>query len=88
VNEIIDEPEGWYLDPYGLHEQRWFSAGRPTALVRDHGVDGHDAPPDHPPPAPPQPVPEVEVRGYRDDEAEDRAHQTISAAFGNIGVQP
>jgi len=22
-----DDAEGWYMDPYGLHEQRWFSAG-------------------------------------------------------------
>jgi hypothetical protein len=27
------EAEGWYRDPYELHTDRWFSAGRPTALV-------------------------------------------------------
>ena len=27
--------EGWATDPFGRHEQRWFSAGAPTALVRD-----------------------------------------------------
>jgi len=29
--------EGWYSDPYRLHEHRWFSDGKPTALVRDGG---------------------------------------------------
>jgi hypothetical protein len=38
--------EGWYLDPFHLHEARWFSDGVPTALVRDGGVEGHDAPPE------------------------------------------
>lgn len=31
--------EGWYQDPYKIHEDRWFSDGSPTALVRDAGVD-------------------------------------------------
>jgi hypothetical protein len=37
--------EGWYADPYGAHEERWYSDGWPTSLVRDAGVDGTDAPP-------------------------------------------
>ncbi|MFI5912421.1 hypothetical protein [Dactylosporangium sp. NPDC051541] len=37
--------EGWYQDPFESHEARWFSAGRPTNLVRDQGVDSYDAPP-------------------------------------------
>ena len=37
--------EGWFVDPFGTHEQRWFSDGAPTALVQDHGVDSTDAPP-------------------------------------------
>jgi hypothetical protein len=40
--------EGWYLDPFGQHEARWFSDGDPTALVRDGSVEARDAPPDHP----------------------------------------
>jgi hypothetical protein len=42
------EAEGWYQDPYRRHEARWFSDGTPTALVSDHGVESHDAPPDTP----------------------------------------
>jgi hypothetical protein len=34
--------EGWGDDPTGRHEQRWFSAGTPTALVRDDLVEEHD----------------------------------------------
>jgi hypothetical protein len=37
--------EGWYLDPFGSHETRWFSDGKPTALVRDGDVESHDPPP-------------------------------------------
>jgi hypothetical protein len=42
------EEEGWYVDPYGVHEARWISAGRPTALVRDAGVEALDPPPSVP----------------------------------------
>ena len=52
--------EGWYRDPYGLHQDRWFSAGAPTALVRDHGAESHDDPPAYPPPGPPAELPEVD----------------------------
>jgi hypothetical protein len=37
--------EGWYHDPYRLHEARWISDGTPTALVRDGGVESQDPPP-------------------------------------------
>ncbi len=47
-----DDVEGWYLDPYGIHEARWFSDGTPTFLVRDGHQEAHDAPPPGPPPAP------------------------------------
>jgi len=38
--------EGWYTDPYGLHEHRWFSDGSPTSLVRDRGETSKDPAPD------------------------------------------
>jgi hypothetical protein len=37
--------EGWYLDPFGVHAQRWFSDGRPTGLVRDGAAESQDDPP-------------------------------------------
>jgi hypothetical protein len=43
--------EGWYIDPFGRHEARWISAGTPTALIRDGGVESQDPPPDEPIPA-------------------------------------
>jgi hypothetical protein len=40
--------EGWYVDPYEIHEARWYSAGAPTALIRDGKTEGSDPPPDAP----------------------------------------
>jgi hypothetical protein len=40
------DAEGWYLDPYKKHTDRWFSSGRPTKLVRDNGIESYDPPPD------------------------------------------
>jgi hypothetical protein len=37
--------EGWFTDPYAIHEARWFSDGRPTKLVRDGEVESYDEPP-------------------------------------------
>lgn len=38
-------PQGWFVDPFGEHEQRWFSQGSPTALVRDGRAESQDPPP-------------------------------------------
>jgi hypothetical protein len=40
--------QGWYQDPYAIHEYRYFSAGLPTKLVRDSGRESYDPPPDGP----------------------------------------
>jgi len=37
--------QGWSADPFGAHEVRYFSAGRPTKLVRDGRVESYDDPP-------------------------------------------
>ena len=50
--------EGWYRDPYEIHEDRWFSDGQPTKLVRDQGVESDDEPPPRAPPLPLVPVAE------------------------------
>src|SRR5262249_60857257 len=44
------EAEGWYHDPYGLHEERWYSNGKPTGLVRDAKVESNDPAPSEPAP--------------------------------------
>jgi hypothetical protein len=38
--------EGWFRDPFALHDARWFSDGSPTDLVRDGSSDSSDPPPD------------------------------------------
>jgi hypothetical protein len=40
--------EGWYVDPYGEHDARWFSEGTPTSLVRDDSIESRDEPPERP----------------------------------------
>lgn len=37
-------PQGWQVDPFGRHAERWISAGTATALVRDGDREGHDPP--------------------------------------------
>ncbi len=44
----MDGAEGWYVDPYGEHEARWFSDGHPTSLIQDGHIEGRDDPPDRP----------------------------------------
>jgi hypothetical protein len=44
----VESVVGWYKDPYGLHELRWFSGGRATRLVRDGGATSNDDPPAEP----------------------------------------
>ena len=45
------DAQGWYRDPYLVHEDRYFSAGEPTKLVRDGGIESYDPPPAGPPKA-------------------------------------
>ena len=49
--------QGWYPDPYERHDERWFSDGKPTRLVRDRGIESYDEPPLELPrgPLPPDP---------------------------------
>lgn len=46
-DEEAKPPQGWYNDPYGIHEARWFSQGVATGLVRDGRVESQSAPPDY-----------------------------------------
>ena len=49
----MEQAQGWMADPYGLHQERYYSQGQPTQLVRDHGQESHD------------PVPTATFRGPR-----------------------
>jgi hypothetical protein len=49
--------QGWYTDPTGRHEARYFSDGRPTELVRDRAAESSDPiAPGEPLVSAPQPV--------------------------------
>jgi hypothetical protein len=41
--------QGWFPDPFELHEVRYFSAGHPTRLVRDGSAESYDEPPSEQP---------------------------------------
>ncbi len=76
--------EGWYLDPYGLHEARWFSDGAPTSLVRDAGTESQDPPPDAPVPVTLEPVPETvtdDTDLLRADTTEDDVDDAVWDVF-------
>jgi hypothetical protein len=45
IHPAANQPHGWQLDPYGLHQDRYFTRGEPTKLVRDRGVESYDEPP-------------------------------------------
>ena len=75
------ELEGWYTDPFGRHEARWFSAGSPTKLVRDGTTEGEDPPPDDPYRLQPEPFGKLGRSNGSDlrraDEAEDGSEQAV-----------
>jgi hypothetical protein len=70
----VDE-EGWFLDPFHVHEARWFSAGVPTSLVRDGGQDARDDPPAATYVGNLTPVPEAPVEATDDRRADDAERQ-------------
>lgn len=97
------EAEGWCTDPYRRHEERWFSAGEPTDLVRDGEVESRDPPPDLPPPEAAEEAPEREGRGPDDlrragaEEPVDEGDYDVAAmdgaaqatwGLGDVGMHP
>jgi hypothetical protein len=47
---VENEAQGWYRDPWAVHQDRYFSGGMPTKLVRDDGQESWDPPPERLPP--------------------------------------
>jgi len=80
------EQEGWYLDPYGVHDQRWISKGRPSDLVRDGVHESKEAPPDRPPSLPLVPAPVDASLGWRDTLRADDADRQPIPDPGSYGV--
>lgn len=76
-------PEGWYVDPFGVHGARWISDGIPTGLVRDGGVEAEDAPPDRPFDGPLEPIADAEA-----EDGADLLRADESAPAGDPGDGP
>ena len=53
----FDLDQGWFTDPWGLHDARGISLGKATDLVRDGRVEAHDPPPNTPPTVTPALIP-------------------------------
>ncbi len=49
----MSEIKGWSADPSGRHQERYFSDGQPTGLVRDVGHESYDSGPSFSPPTSP-----------------------------------
>ncbi len=49
----MSELKGWSTDPSGRHQERYFSDGQPTGLVRDVGHESYDSGPSLPSPSGP-----------------------------------
>ena len=71
--------QDWYHDPYGVHEDRYFSDGQPTKLVRDCGIESYDPPPPRPPDvAPDEMTPSSPAYGGDPQAADDQAARSAS----------
>ena len=81
--------EGWYRDPYGIHDDRWFSDGQPTNLVRDQGTESRDEPPPGEPPLPLVPTAETQVSDGQDllraDQAKPKKRHPLEGS-GSLGA--
>jgi hypothetical protein len=90
----MSDQEGWFTDPYGVHEARWLSDGRPTKLVRDGEVESYDEPPAGEPTVVPERLEEDPSTAYgsdlvRADDAEaSDSSQTMEAldSFAQSGL--
>ena len=90
--------EGWYQDPSGRHEARWFSAGTPTGLVRDGRIEAQDdtsdidaeceplsLPEPEPDPGDLRRADEVEAGGSAFDPRHDGMHAVLDGS-GSLGI--
>jgi hypothetical protein len=79
---MTDTPlaQGWYRDPYGIHQDRWFSQGQPTKLVRDGRRERYD-------PVPGQPLPEGDLVPAEQGAGEARDGADLRRA-DDVGSEP
>ena len=59
--------EGWFKDPFAVHDARWFSAGTPTDQVKDGSSEMSDPPPDRAMAGSLEPVASIPVPGHFGD---------------------
>jgi hypothetical protein len=78
---VRQQAEGWYRDPYQIHDDRWMSAGLPTNVVRDGGRESYDPPPDRPLPEGDL-VPSGQAAGEATDESDLRRADDANANSG------
>jgi hypothetical protein len=67
--------QGWFTDPFALHEHRWMSDGQATRLVRDSGTTSYDPSPDRAFVRAPEAVVEVPAAGGGDLRRADDAER-------------
>lgn len=68
---------GWYADPYGRHEMRYFDGAQWTEHVSSHGRQGIDAPTGEP---------KQVVGNHRPDKIRKQAERASSVAFAGDGT--
>jgi len=73
--------QGWYIDPYCLHEARWFSDGTPTALVRDKGTTSQDPPPNTPYTVKPEAIPDPASLADEDSDESRHSNSAVDAIW-------
>jgi len=76
------EAEGWSVDPFGAHQDRWFSGGQPTALDRDDGSEGHDDLPSPTFSGSPTPIDDDESTGPENTRRADSADEAYEPRDG------
>jgi hypothetical protein len=78
------KPQGWYHDPYGVHEERYFSDGQPTKLVCDCGIESYDPPPSGPPGVLPDEMTPSKAPYGDGDRTENAASYDREAAYNAV----
>jgi hypothetical protein len=76
--------QGWYHDPYGVHEERYYSAGEATKLVSDCGIESHDPPPAGPPGVEPDEMTPSRAPYGSDDHSAGGASYDKEAAYNAV----
>jgi hypothetical protein len=83
---VNEEREGWFTDPFGRHQVRWMLGDRPTNLIRDGQVEGHDPVPDEPFSSKPVRVKYVEHRAEPDPFLKSKGG--VAVPGGIVTIEP